>query len=187
MAEVLITLAIIGVVAAMTIPTLITNYKAKVLETKLQRMYSLMSNAISLSTIDNGETTSWNYKQGDLSTTYSEVLAWYEKYLSPYLKVLEVKQQEGSEDLLIYLLDGSILEIENIIYDMDFYTNEAALKNSKSGANHFFFRFQPTLNESQTDAPEFANVTSPNFNSYGFCWDGTYEGAKHSSCSNGCY
>ena len=37
LAEVLITLGIIGVVAAMTIPTLIHNYKAKEMRTRLLR------------------------------------------------------------------------------------------------------------------------------------------------------
>ena len=39
LAEVLITLAIIGVVAAMTIPTLISSYREKVVETKLVKFY----------------------------------------------------------------------------------------------------------------------------------------------------
>ncbi len=45
LAEVLITLGIIGVVAAMTIPTLIANYQKKVLTTQLQRTYALLANA----------------------------------------------------------------------------------------------------------------------------------------------
>ena len=59
LAEVLITLAIIGVVAAMTIPTLIQNYRKKVIENKLVKVYSLMNQAIKLSTIENGETSTW--------------------------------------------------------------------------------------------------------------------------------
>ena len=41
LAEVLITLAIIGVVAAMTIPTLISDFQEKVTVTKLQKVYSM--------------------------------------------------------------------------------------------------------------------------------------------------
>ena len=47
LAEVLITLGIIGVVAAMTIPTLINNFQAKQYETKLKQAYTLTTNAIS--------------------------------------------------------------------------------------------------------------------------------------------
>ncbi len=46
LAEVLITLGIIGVVAAMTIPSLITKYKAVVLKSELNTAYSLIGQAI---------------------------------------------------------------------------------------------------------------------------------------------
>ena len=78
LAEVLITLAIIGVVAAMTIPTLISSYNKKVVETKLLRVYSVMNNAIKMSTIDNGETVNWETL--DNNSTYDDVLEWYNKY-----------------------------------------------------------------------------------------------------------
>jgi len=54
LAEVLITLAIIGVVAAMTIPTLISNYQEKVTVTKLKKMYSVLSQAYRLYRVENG-------------------------------------------------------------------------------------------------------------------------------------
>ena len=45
LAEVLITLGIIGVVAAMTIPTLMTNLKAQKLHSQFLRSYSLVQQA----------------------------------------------------------------------------------------------------------------------------------------------
>ena len=48
LAEVLITLGIIGVVAAMTIPTLITNYNDRVLETQKTKTRSIFANAFKL-------------------------------------------------------------------------------------------------------------------------------------------
>ena len=44
LAEVLITLGIIGIIAAMTLPQLIKNYQAKVLEVRLQKSYSILQN-----------------------------------------------------------------------------------------------------------------------------------------------
>lgn len=46
LAEVLITLGIIGIVAAMTIPTLIANYKEKALESQFKKSYSLINQAL---------------------------------------------------------------------------------------------------------------------------------------------
>ena len=55
LAEVLITLGIIGIVAAMTIPTLITNNQKKQTVVKLQRAISVLNQAYKLSYDDVGE------------------------------------------------------------------------------------------------------------------------------------
>lgn len=44
LAEVLITLGIIGIVAAMTLPTLVGNYRKKELEVRLKKAYSVINN-----------------------------------------------------------------------------------------------------------------------------------------------
>ena len=54
MAEVLITLGVIGVVAAMTIPTLINKYQMKVFETAFKKQYSVFQNAINYTVLENG-------------------------------------------------------------------------------------------------------------------------------------
>lgn len=46
LAEVLITLGIIGVVAAMTMPVLINNYQKKVTAVRLEKFYTIMSQAV---------------------------------------------------------------------------------------------------------------------------------------------
>ncbi len=46
LAEVLITLGIIGVVAALTIPSLVSHYQRKVLETQFKKSYSILSQAM---------------------------------------------------------------------------------------------------------------------------------------------
>ena len=55
LAEVLITLGIIGIVAAMTIPGLISNYQKKQTVTKLQKAISILNQAYKLSFDDVGE------------------------------------------------------------------------------------------------------------------------------------
>ena len=54
LAEVLITLGIIGVVAAMTIPTLIAKHQHKVLETAFKKAYANLYNAVNLVIQENG-------------------------------------------------------------------------------------------------------------------------------------
>ena len=82
LAEVLITLAVIGIVAAMTIPTLINKYQEKVTVTKVKKMYSTLNQAVKLAEVDNGPVATWNlpgYTNGGSQMFYS--------YLQPYLRV----------------------------------------------------------------------------------------------------
>ena len=79
LAEVLITLGVIGIVAAMTIPTLISNYQEKVFVTGAKKFYSLISQAVQLATIDNGLPENW-----DLSDPENMI-----KPLMPYLKITD--------------------------------------------------------------------------------------------------
>ena len=59
LAEVLITLGIIGVVAAMTMPTLIMQHQKKVFATRVKQTYSIISNALLSSVADNGAPNTW--------------------------------------------------------------------------------------------------------------------------------
>ena len=52
LAEVLITLGIIGIVSAMTIPTLINNYKEKVRDNQFKKVYAMLNQAVKLTAID---------------------------------------------------------------------------------------------------------------------------------------
>lgn len=55
LAEVLITLGIIGVVAALTMPTLIAKHNDKANIVKLKKQYSILNQAFKLSEVENGE------------------------------------------------------------------------------------------------------------------------------------
>lgn len=76
LAEVLITLGIIGVVAAMTIPTLITKTQKKEAVTRLKGAYSQIAQAIRMSEADNGDISNWDFSD----------INWFETYLINYIK-----------------------------------------------------------------------------------------------------
>ena len=86
MAEVLITLGVIGVVAAMTLPTLIKNYQKSVIETQLKNSYSVLTQAIKLSEIDNDEVKYWSFPEENTDEQNQEFL---KKYFFPYMKVIK--------------------------------------------------------------------------------------------------
>jgi prepilin-type N-terminal cleavage/methylation domain-containing protein len=54
LAEVLITLAIIGVVAALTIPTVVRNYQKQETITRLKKAYSALANTTNLAMAEYG-------------------------------------------------------------------------------------------------------------------------------------
>ncbi len=60
LAEVLITLGIIGVVAAMTMPALVANYKKQETVTRLKKAYSVVQQTIKLSEFYNESSEFWN-------------------------------------------------------------------------------------------------------------------------------
>ena len=64
LAEVLITLVIIGVIAALTIPNLMQKYQEQTTVKKVQKFYSTLSNAYSLAVKENGSVKDWGLRAG---------------------------------------------------------------------------------------------------------------------------
>ena len=74
LAEVLITLGIIGVVAAITIPNLMTEIKAKKLKTQFTKSYSVVQQAIRLMEADDVSTDFSTYQQGTRHRTLAKYM-----------------------------------------------------------------------------------------------------------------
>lgn len=84
LAEVLITLGIIGVVAALTMPVLIENHKKQVIISKLDKAYSTISNAYVLAKEANGDMENWGLVEYQSATKNEEDFLYY---ISPFLSV----------------------------------------------------------------------------------------------------
>jgi len=83
LAEVLITLGIIGVVAALVMPELIANYKEKQTVVRLKKVYSVLSNAYNLAKNENGGYDEWIDGK---SVGHSASVAMFEN-MKPYLNI----------------------------------------------------------------------------------------------------
>lgn len=128
LAEVLITLAIIGVVAAMTIPTIMAKYQEKVTVTKLLKAYALVNNAYQMAKIDNGDFVTWFSDISKTPTTDEDgnVIAHETSKanqdilfgkLAPYLKVVsdyKTSDAEGKYDSH-YSLTGVVRSNANVL------------------------------------------------------------------------
>ena len=113
LAEVLITLGIIGVVAALTIPNVTSHYRKKVAETRLAKFYTVMNQAVQLSEKDNGPKEYWEHlgvKDEEENTEKGSIAppVWFDKYLKPYLKYKTVKVNDVTGRVMVYFPDGSL-------------------------------------------------------------------------------
>ena len=99
LAEVLITLTIIGIIAAITIPNLMQSYKKHHVEVSLKEAYSILSNATQMSFAENGRC---------VNNTMT-----IKQYLSPYLKITKI--EKGAQIKEIYCsMDGTCPDIFEI-------------------------------------------------------------------------
>ncbi len=182
LAEVLITLGVIGVVAAVTMPTLIKNYQKHVVVTKLKRIYSLVNQAVEANKAEYGDFPNWvkDCGTGDvaprLTCTLDETVEWYNAYLGKYIKSTKIEKSEENSGFYIYLVDGSVLFIKTRIYDMRYYINAKAVENPLFGKNVFQFRFNPYLLAHQVGATNDTSAIGKGFEPYAANWDGTREG-----------
>ena len=89
LAEVLITLGIIGVVAAITLPTLVANYQKKVLTTRLKKEVNILANNFQLLFAKEGIDNLCNSEIAECPENHSGVYIWGDKY-GKYFKLSEV-------------------------------------------------------------------------------------------------
>lgn len=86
LAEVLITLGIIGVVAAMTMPALLSRNQERVTVTKVKKFYSVMNQALLMAIKDYGYVDEWSFAN-DKDDEDSNVSDKFVSYIKPYLKL----------------------------------------------------------------------------------------------------
>ncbi len=86
LAEVLITLGIIGIVAAMTLPSIIQKRNDKEAVVKLKKMYSVMENAYRLAILEHGSPDTWSDIPAETPTAFADKLEPYIKVVHRYKK-----------------------------------------------------------------------------------------------------
>ncbi len=153
LSEVLITLGIIGIVAALTMPSLIQNHKKHVIETRLLKFYSTMNQAVKLSVIDNSETRNWifpDYYAGQ--TSPEEVEEFYNKYFKKYINTAktDIINFDDSRLFVIYFLDGSSARLGWQGHDWHYFPNAKEMIDNIEdidGRNYWAFGFYPTTSE----------------------------------------
>ena len=95
LAEILITLGIIGVVASLTLPSVIQNYKKQVTVNQLKKAYSILGQVAQKAFADNGPA---GFEAG-AELKSDDVKAFFDTYWLPYFKGVEVYPENISPKL----------------------------------------------------------------------------------------
>ena len=144
LAEVLITLMIIGIVAALTIPSVISNYQQQAFKTGLKKAVSVLNEAIQTSIAVDGETPYENYGN-------------HNNYLFDYLqKHMTIIRSDGygemaySGNKYFYTADGIRFEFRQTFEEQD---HDFPLYESSNYAGRLYFgcgSYGLTLNKNNT-------------------------------------
>ena len=116
LAEVLITLGIIGIVAAMTIPTLIAKVQKQQIESQIRENYSSIVQAMKMA--ENDDVGAIN----NLGVNLSSNKTWFETFLAPYMKFEQVCYSTGGcwhKYGVVKTLKGSVPTYETKVGESD--------------------------------------------------------------------
>ena len=196
LAEVLITLGVIGVVAAITIPGLMTKYRKSVVENRLKKFYSTINQAVRLS-IEEHDDIIFDTSALEADTEGSDSHAatnknfekeWYNEYILKYMTgVTTVDMQNGSNEqrgIKVSLNDGS--GFTSFLYlgsNADLYlfycinaSDKSCSYNNYDGKNTFMFSYSPDMKSFVTS---YANRRPTDFETLKNATDyGCYKGHK---------
>ena len=174
LAEVLITLVIIGVVAALTLNVIITNSHKQRLEVKIEHFYSMINQALKRSYVDNGEFAELPRTE----YTYNDNINWLNRYIIPYISYMDIKNcndpsQYRKNAVCIHLANGDLFEFAASGDGADIlYFPEGEWQNIETN-NHnpkriFAFQFF----KKNFSTPSLSDSTD-HIEAYSFKWDGT--------------
>ncbi len=118
LAETLIALVIIGVVAALTIPNMVVRYQKEETANRLKKVYSTLQQAMNEAVADNGSVISWEFED-------SKTKEFVDKYFLPYLSVSKTCGYTYTGDCAFkaaYLNTPNSQILYKDIYGFDYYS-----------------------------------------------------------------
>jgi prepilin-type N-terminal cleavage/methylation domain-containing protein len=126
LAEVLITIGVIGIVAALTIPNLVIKYYKVATVQNLKKNYATMQNVIKSSIDDNGDLDSWDYTLSGEEFAKTYILPYFNgaTKLTKNYKIMPLPAADGSNapyflfgDAVRYILNnGTVIIVYTSTY-----------------------------------------------------------------------
>ena len=194
LAEVLITIGIIGVVAAMTLPTVVQSHRNIVAEVRLKKFYSTFNQAILKADAKYGDRESWYQdtrsvqtdEHGNVIEETSTIDKWFKEYLSDFITIKKEIIADGA--VTYYLSDGSAFRFGSLeggvsSRGVTFYIANPDKCNNTSGSSgscRFYFLFNP-LNTESDNKYHYKKGLEPGK----YAWDGT-KNSLYTDNTRGC-
>ena len=119
LAEILITMGIIGVIAAITIPALVKNYQKYITVNRLKKEYSVISNAFVTSQDENGDMNTWGMNaMGSVEDGVEVLVPFFQNYILKYLDIIDDCGYDCKKQTKIkrYRLNGMDWSWDNFAY-----------------------------------------------------------------------
>ena len=118
LSEILITLGIVGVVAALTVPAMVTNYQKEQTAIQLKKTYSTLKQATEAAKVDYGDVKNWDYTLNEAE--------FMRKYYAPYIKYTQIgnsvkikyKDLSGKDHTAIY---ATLHMADGVVFSVRFY------------------------------------------------------------------
>ena len=154
-------------VAALTIPTLITNYQKQQTVSKLKEAYGIFSQAIRRSIADNGEVSGWGFDANNWNGAKMNDLV--ETHFAPYLKITRIfgpyqyqvysltqNKSTGffitSRSNYMQLLNGMIFAVFSQSYDLKILVDlNGTQKPNTTGKDVFIFNMNQKTSGLETE------------------------------------
>ena len=141
LAEVLITLGIIGVVAAMTMPSLMQNYKRQQATARIKKFVSVINQALISAENDLGPREDWVIGASSIEGNSDSSYNFLNTYIKPYIKSADIEKRTlfGLNMATLRFVDGSQMSVKiGACYDIWYDINGEKGPNKK-GKDIFVF------------------------------------------------
>lgn len=141
LAEVLITLGIIGVVAAMTMPSLMQHYKRQQATARIKKFVSVINQALISAENDLGPREDWVIGASSIEGNSDSAYDFLNTYIKPYIKSADIEKRTlfGLNMATLRFVDGSQMSVKiGACYDIWYDINGEKGPNKK-GKDIFVF------------------------------------------------
>jgi len=190
LAEVLITLGVVGIIAAMTLPMLAENYQRRIVETRLKRFYTTFNQAILRSIDVNGPYDGWGYFVNEKldvnaqTVSQSELIAnVFDLYLRPYLNIAQTQKvfyTNSTWTNLYYFSDGSAFLYNSTKHNRDilyFPKDPVRCLKLKDVDRHGICSFNFIF--SNKNIQDYKYLVNKGLEPFKWAWDGRLESLYH--------